>query len=81
MFEQLDATEALMDYLTPGQVAELLNVDRTTVWRWIKDGHFKDVRRKGFGPTSPHLIPVESVKAVADQLGADIDLDEVNESE
>ncbi len=58
----------MTDYLTVGQAAELLQVDRTTVWRWMKDGRFKGVRRKGFGPTSPNLIPQESVEEVARQL-------------
>ena len=51
------------------QVAELLNVDRTTVWRWVDQGVFDNVRRKGFGETSPYAIPEPSVKKVAKQLG------------
>ena len=51
------------------QVAELLNVDRTTVWRWVDQGVFEGVRRKGFGETSPYAIPEPSVKKVAEQLG------------
>lgn len=60
--------EAMPKYLTVGQAADLLQVDRTTVWRWMKDGRFAGVRRKGFGLTSPNLIPQESVEEVARQL-------------
>jgi excisionase family DNA binding protein len=62
--------EALqMDYLTITQAAERLEVDRSTVWRWVQEGHFEGVRRKGLGLTSPVLIPVESVEKVARILG------------
>lgn len=50
------------------QVAELLNVDRSTVWRWVKQGRFERVRQKGFGDTSPLAIPEESVRKVAEAL-------------
>ena len=54
-----------MDYMLPHKAAERLQVSRTTIWRWIREGRFEGVRRKGFGETSPQMIPVESVEKVA----------------
>lgn len=59
-------------YVTVSTAAERLGVRRETVWRWVKDGYFEGVRRKGLGKTSAHLIPVESVLAVAEQLGIEL---------
>lgn len=58
---------------TISQVAELLNVDRSTVWRWVDQGVFKNVRRKGFGETSPYAIPETSVHEVAKRLGVPLE--------
>lgn len=57
-----------MDYMLPHKAAERLQVSRTTIWRWIREGRFDGVRRKGFGETSPQMIPVESVEKVANEL-------------
>lgn len=59
-----------MKYLTTGEVAGLLQVDRTTVWRWATvEGRFAKTRRKGFSERSHLLIAAESVYAVAAELG------------
>ncbi|MFC1901726.1 helix-turn-helix domain-containing protein [Chloroflexota bacterium] len=37
----------ILDYFyTESQVAKLLNVNRITIWRWIKDGKF-NIQRVG----------------------------------
>jgi excisionase family DNA binding protein len=59
----------LMEYMTPNEAAERLRVSRTTIWRWVQAGRFDGVRRKGFGDTSPNMIPTDSVEEVARQLG------------
>lgn len=33
-------------FYTEGQVAEVLGINRLTVWRWIKEGRF-DIQRVG----------------------------------
>jgi excisionase family DNA binding protein len=59
----------MTDYVTAAAAAERLGVSRITVWRWIRDGRFEGVRRKGLSKHSTNLIPVESVEKVAGQLG------------
>lgn len=58
-----------MRYVSPGEAAERLQVSRWTVLRWIEEGRFNGVVRAGFGKTSPHKIPVQSVEDVANELG------------
>lgn len=62
-----------MRYLRVGEVAELLQVDRTTVWRWVKSGRFGEIKQGGFGKTSPHKIPLDVVLEVADGFGIEVD--------
>ena len=59
----------MTEYVTAAAAAERLGVSRITVWRWIRDGRFEGVRRKGLSEKSTNLIPVESVQKVANQLG------------
>lgn len=54
----------MSDYLTPKQVAELLNVDRETVYRMIRDGRLPAVRVNERGLR----IPREAVAAVLKPL-------------
>lgn len=58
--------------LRPREVAELLMVDRTTIWRWVRRGRFGKVRRGGLGATSPNKISYDSVREVASQLGIEL---------
>lgn len=58
-----------MKHRTTGEAAELLQVDRTTIWRWVKDGRFAETRRKGFSARSHILISPGSIVAVAKELG------------
>ena len=67
--EGLNGGSAMTDYVTAAAAAERLGVSRITVWRWIRDGRFEGVRKKGLSKHSTHLIPVDSVQKVADQLG------------
>ena len=67
--EGLYGGSAMTEYVTAAAAAERLGVSRITVWRWIRDGRFEGVRRKGFSKNSPNLIPVDSVQKVANQLG------------
>ena len=64
-----------MKYVTPKEAAERLQVSRTTIWRWIKEGRFEGVRRKGFGKTTPNMIPVRSLEEVAQELGLTEDVE------
>jgi predicted site-specific integrase-resolvase len=59
----------MTDYVTAAAAAERLGVSHITVWRWIRDGRFEGVRRKGLSKNSANLIPVKSVQKVADELG------------
>lgn len=63
-----------MKYRTTGETAELLQVDRTTVWRWLtQEKRFRKTRRKGFSEQSHLLIAPESIYEVAQQLGMPVD--------
>lgn len=57
------------DYMTPKEAAERLQVSRITIWRWISEGYFEGVRKKGLGKTSSNLIPASEVERVAIKLG------------
>ena len=59
----------MTEYVTAAAAAERLGVSRITVWRWVRDGRFEVVRRKGLSKNSANLIPVDSVQKVADELG------------
>ena len=49
----------ILDYFyTESQVAELLNVNRITVWRWIKSGKF---RMQRVGRMVPFYDPIEQL--------------------
>ncbi len=52
----------MTEYVTAAAAAERLGVSRITVWRWVRDGRFEGVRRKGLSKNSANLIPVESVR-------------------
>lgn len=67
--EGLYGGSAMTEYVTAAAAAERLGVSRITVWRWVRDGRFEGVRRKGLSKNSANLIPVDSVQKVADQLG------------
>ena len=67
--EGLYGGSAMTEYVTAAAAAERLGVSRITVWRWVRDGRFEGVRRKGLSKNRANLIPVESVQKVADQLG------------
>ena len=59
-----------MKWLTLGETAELLQVDRTTIWRWTtKENRFAKIRRKGFSEQSHYLIAGDSIVDVAKLLG------------
>ena len=45
-------------FFSPEGVAKLLVVPISTVWKWIRLGHFKDVCKAG----KHYRIPVESVE-------------------
>lgn len=66
-----------MKYLTITEAAELLQLDRTTVWKWIDQGRIKGVRRKGIGSTSPILIPEKEIRRLVEEH--DLILAEENE--
>jgi excisionase family DNA binding protein len=58
----------ILDYFyTENQAAKLLNVNRITIWRWIKDGRF-NIQRVGREVLIPKweidLIRVEGTKQV-----------------
>lgn len=59
--------------LRPHEVAQLLRVHRTTIWRWVRSGRFSKVRSGGLGATSPNKISYDSVREVASQLGIELD--------
>jgi len=67
--EGLYGGSAMTEYVTAAAAAERLGVSRITVWRWVRDGRFEVVRRKGLSKNSANLIPVDSVQKVADELG------------
>ncbi len=58
----------MTEYVTAADAAERPGVSRITVWRWIRAGHFDGVHRMGLSIHSTHLIPLESVEKVADEL-------------
>lgn len=53
-------------FYTEGQVAEVLGINRLTVWRWIKEGRF-DIQRVGREVLIPRweveLLKMEKKKA------------------
>lgn len=49
------------DLLTPGQVADMFNVDPKTVTRWAKDGKLKCIRTLG-GHRRFHRDEVEQLR-------------------
>jgi len=71
MIEQETKLEPVRE-LRPREVAALLMVDRTTIWRWVRRGRFRNVRRGGLGATSPNKISYDSVREVASQLGIEL---------
>ncbi len=60
----------ILDYFyTEGQVAEMLDVNRITIWRWIKDGRF-NIQRVG----REVLIPkweADLIRAKYNEVGRD----------
>lgn len=55
--------------LTPQQVAGILNVDRQTVYRYVKDGKLSAVRPLGRGPGRLIRIPVTQVADMLSRHG------------
>lgn len=53
---------------TLGEASRILKVDRSTVWRWVRDGKLQS-RRMGLLSRSWHVIPEEALRAAAAQLG------------
>lgn len=56
-------------YFTTGQVARILNVDYRVVWRWVKSGKVRKIRRTLRTRRSPltlsrYYIPVDDVKKI-----------------
>lgn len=49
---------------TPKQVADLVGVDRQTVYRWIKSGRLTAARPTGAGPGRAIRIPATEVRAM-----------------
>ena len=45
--EEIVISDKTETYLTPKQVAEMLNVDSTTLWRWNKKNYLKPVEFGG----------------------------------
>lgn len=45
--EEIVINDMAEKYLTPNQVAEMLNVDKTTLWRWAKRNYLKPVEFGG----------------------------------
>lgn len=58
---------------TVSETAELLQVNRVTVWQWIQDG-LLPARRKGLGAKAPYLVKQEDVLRAADTMGLKLDL-------
>lgn len=52
------------------EVAKRLQVDHTTVHRWVQQGHFPSAHKAGPGLTSPYRIPEEDVIAFEAKIGA-----------
>jgi excisionase family DNA binding protein len=50
--------------LSTREVAERLDVDITTIQRWVLQGHFPNAHKAGPGRTSPYRIPLEDVEAL-----------------
>lgn len=61
-----------MNTLTITELAERLQVERTTVYRWVRAGHFPGAHRAGPGKTSPVRIPIEDVEAFEAKILAKI---------
>ena len=71
--EGLNGGSAMTEYVTAAAAAERLGVSRITVWRWVRDGRFEVVRRKGLSKNSANLIPVDSVPCdFVIPLGSDV---------
>jgi len=50
------------------EVAEQFQVDHSTVYRWVQQGHFPNAHKAGPGLTSPYRIPEEDVVAFAEKI-------------
>jgi excisionase family DNA binding protein len=53
--------------LTPKQVAKILNVDETTIRRWIKEGYIEAVKLPGSGSRKYHRIRKSTVDTILNQ--------------
>jgi excisionase family DNA binding protein len=62
---------------TVSEAAELLRVNRVTVWDWINEGKLP-ARKAGLGKTSPYRISEEDLREAARQLGLNIDNEQVS---
>lgn len=54
--------------LKVSELADRLGVERTTVIRWINDGHFPGAYKIGPSVNSPFVIPMEDVIAFEEKL-------------
>jgi excisionase family DNA binding protein len=52
------------------EVAKRLQVDTSTVHRWVQQGHFPGAYKAGPGHTSPYRIPEEDITAFETKIGA-----------
>lgn len=59
----LERLETYGDYLTTNEVAELLDVTRMTVSRWIKQGYLPGSYKEGLGRQNAWRIPKATVIA------------------
>lgn len=56
--------------LTAGQVAKMLGITTTTLYRWIEEGRFQGVRKYKGAERTTFRIPLESVQEFLGQKGA-----------
>lgn len=58
------------------EAAELLDVSRVAVWRWVKSGKIP-ARRTGLGDRAAYAIKAQDIQEAAQQLGIDLTLNEI----
>jgi excisionase family DNA binding protein len=57
-----------MKHYAVNQVAEYFKVSKSTVQRWIRDGHLPNARKRGPARNSPYTVPESDVKSLEEQL-------------
>jgi excisionase family DNA binding protein len=58
-----------MPMLNVREVAGRLQVDTTTIQRWVRQGYFPGAHKAGPGRTSPYRIPEKDVVALMEKMG------------